>query len=61
MTFYSGRFKAQTNLSSKAETDISSDLDETINGKVLLRNIETIIGLLAESFERCMGEVDGGL
>jgi hypothetical protein len=61
MMFYSGRFKAQTNLSGKAVSDISSDLDETINAKGLLKHLEIVIGLLAESFERSMGEVDGGL
>jgi len=43
-------------------TGVSSLLDrKTINGKVLLANLETIIGVPAESFERGMGEVDGKL
>jgi hypothetical protein len=32
-----------------------------INAKVLLRKLETIIGVPAEGFERGMGKVDGGL
>jgi len=43
-------------------TGVSSLLDpKTIDGKVLLANLETMVGLPAESFERGMGKVDGGL
>ncbi len=34
---------------------------EIINAKSLLKDLETNIGFPAESFERCMGEVDGGV
>ncbi len=34
---------------------------EIINAKALPKDLETIIGLLAESFERCVGDVDGCL
>ncbi len=34
---------------------------EIINAKALPKHLETIIGLLPESFERSVGEVDGGL
>jgi len=34
---------------------------EIINAKVLLRNLETVIGVSAESFERRMGKVYGSL
>jgi hypothetical protein len=45
-----------------AGTGISSALDrKMINAKVLLRNLETIIGVPAVSFERCMGKVDGSV
>ena len=34
---------------------------EIINAKALPKHLETVVGLLAEGFERGMGEVDGGL
>jgi hypothetical protein len=34
---------------------------EIMNGKALLKHLDTIIGLLTKSSERSMGKVDGGL